>query len=152
MKTIFAIGALFLLLCCGHSGGREIAFNDISPRGYAQSVEVPGANYKTVYISGQVSVDSRGEVIGEGNLEQQTTQVFENIKVQLTKAGGTMKDLVSIDCYFTDLSGIAEFRMARDKYINLENPPASTAVQVERLVNEKFLIEISAIAVVRTPQ
>lgn len=123
-------------------------FNDVSSRGYSQSVEINDMNIKTVYISGQVPVDLNGELVGLNNLELQTEQVFKNIKRQIEKAGGTMKDIVNIDCYFTDISKIAAFRKARDKYINLERPPASTAVQIDRLINEKFMIEINAIAII----
>lgn len=101
-----------------------------------------------VFISGQVPVDSSGQVVGQGDLEKQTEQVFENIAAQVRKAGGTMNDVVKINCYFVNIAEISAFRKARDRYINLARPPASTAVQVERLINEDFLIEIDAVAVV----
>jgi enamine deaminase RidA (YjgF/YER057c/UK114 family) len=47
-----------------------------------------------------------------------------------------------------DISQLAAFREVRDRYINLANPPASTAVEVKRLFREGFLIEIEAVAVV----
>lgn len=126
----------------------SVRFIDPSPRGYSQSVEYSSGDSKMVFISGQVAVNEKGEIVGINDLEKQTDQVFKNIKAQVEKAGGTMDDIVRIGCYFTDLSKIAEFRKARDRYINLENPPASIAVEVKRLVNEDFLIEVDAVAVI----
>jgi 2-iminobutanoate/2-iminopropanoate deaminase len=48
--------------------------------------------------------------------------------------------------YFLDLSHLPEFREVRDKYINLKNPPASTAVQLPRLFRLEFLVEVEAVA------
>lgn len=148
MNRILVISILIFLLSCSNNKTANRKFNDISSRGYSQSVETNNLNTKTVYISGQVPIDINGELIGLNSLELQTEQVFKNIKKQVENAGGSMKDIVNIDCYFTDISRIEEFRKARDKFINLEAPPASTAVQIERLINEKFMIEINAIAVI----
>jgi reactive intermediate/imine deaminase len=126
----------------------NLKFVNVSPRGYSQSVEVINGNSKMIFISGQVPLNAEGDIVELNNLEKQTEQVFENIKALVEKSGGTMKDVVNIECYFTDISKIAEFRKARDKYIDRENPPASTAVQIERLANPDFLIEINAVAVV----
>jgi enamine deaminase RidA (YjgF/YER057c/UK114 family) len=111
-------------------------------------VEIENGNSKMIFISGQVPLNPEGDIVGLTDLEKQTEQVFENIKRLVEKSGGTMKDLVNIECYFTDISRVAEFRKARDKYIDPKNPPASTAVQVVRLVNPDFLIEVNAVAVV----
>ena len=123
-------------------------FNDVSPRGYSQSVEINNKVSKIIYISGQVPINSDGELVGFNNLELQTEQVFKNIKSQVEKAGGKIDDLINIDCYFTDISRIAEFRIARDKFINLKKPPANTAVEVKRLIHNDFMIEINAVAVI----
>ena len=49
---------------------------------------------KTVYVSGQVSVNVRGEVVGKGDLRAQATQAFENVRVALAAAGATFADVV----------------------------------------------------------
>jgi reactive intermediate/imine deaminase len=144
--TYLFLMLLVMVSCKTRDQQGDLKFVDVSPRGYSQSVEV--INGKMVFISGQVPLNAEGDLVELNNLEKQTEQVFENIKALVEKSGGTMKDVVSIECYFTDISRIAEFRKARDKYIDPENPPASTAVQIERLVNPDFLIEINAIAVV----
>src|SRR4051812_7906029 len=54
---------------------------------------------KTVYISGQVAVDARGEVVGKGDLKRQTEQAFENIRIALEAVGGTFRDVVKTSLF-----------------------------------------------------
>lgn len=151
MRNIYLSIVILLITSCRseNKSELELKFNSISPRGYSQSVSIVHHEATLLYISGQIPVNSDGEIVGLNDFEKQTEQVFVNIKRAIEEAGGSMNDLAKIDCYFTDLSKISEFRTARDKYINLVNPPASTVVQVERLLNEDFLIEISAVAVIK---
>ena len=115
--------------------------------GYSQAVEVrPGS--RLIYIAGQVAVDRSGKLVGEGDLRAQATQTFENLKSTLQASGASFENVVKLNSYFTDMSQLPAFREVRDKYINLANPPASTAVEVKRLFREGFLIEIEAVAVV----
>ena len=53
-----------------------------------------------------------------------------------------------LNSYLVDLSHLTDFREIRDQYVNVKNPPASTAVQVAGLFRPEFLVEIEAIAVV----
>ncbi len=76
--------------------------------------------------------------------------MFENLKAAVEAAGGSFGDIIKLNSYFLDLSHLPEFREVRNKYINLRNPPASTAVQVPRLFRSEFLVEIEAVAIVKT--
>ena len=116
-----------------------------APNGYTHVVEVTRG--KTVYISGQVSLDKSGNVVGKGDFAAQTTQVFENLKAALAAAGATFDNVVKVTMFVTDMSHIATLRTIRVKYYG-KNAPASTLVQIGRLAHEDFLIEIEAIAVV----
>ncbi|MDG3581196.1 RidA family protein [Galbibacter pacificus] len=148
-KTVILGVLIFIFGCSKQHNKTHVKFNDISQRGYSQSIEVNPRHFKTIYISGQVPVNPDGKLVGYNNLGLQTEQVFKNIKSQVEKAGGTMDDIVNLDCYFTDISKIGKFRTARDKFINLKNPPASTAVEINRLINKDFMIEINAVAVIK---
>jgi enamine deaminase RidA (YjgF/YER057c/UK114 family) len=53
---------------------------------------------------------------------------------------------VKLNIYVVDISQVPTFREVRDKFVNIENPPASTLVEVRRFVRDEFLIEIEAIA------
>jgi reactive intermediate/imine deaminase len=112
--------------------------------GYTQVVEV--RNGRTVYVSGQVAINQNGELVGQGDLAAQTRQVFENIKVGLGDSKVSFDDVVKLTFFLTDISQMQVVRDIRDMYVNTKNPPASSAVEVSKLVNDHFLIEIEAIA------
>lgn len=115
--------------------------------GYSQAVEIrPGA--RIIYIAGQVALDRSGKLVGEGDLRAQATQTFENLKAALQASGASFDNVVKLNSYFVDMAHLPAFREVRDKYVNIANPPASTAVQVSRLFREGFLVEVEAVAVV----
>ncbi len=105
---------------------------------------------KTVYVSGQVSVNARGEVVGKGDLWVQTEQTFENIKIALAAADATFRDVVKTNLYVVGLKPehVPMLREVRSRYVSAEHPPASTLVGVSALVGADWLIEIEAIAVI----
>ena len=105
----------------------------------------------TVYLSGQVPSDATGKLIGEGDFEAQVEQVFHNLKLAVEAAGGTMADIVKLNYYIVaelDPATVPKLRPIRDRYINLENPPASTFLVVTRLMRPGWLIEIEAVAAI----
>jgi enamine deaminase RidA (YjgF/YER057c/UK114 family) len=104
---------------------------------------------KTVYVSGQVSVNERGEVVGKGDLRAQVVQTFENLKHALAAVGATFRDVVKTNLYVVGLKPeqVPILREVRSRYLNAEQPPASTLVGVSALVGADWLIEIEAVAV-----
>ena len=119
------------------------------PAGYSH---VAKANHGTiVYISGQVPSDASGKMIGEGDFEAQVEQIFGNLKIAVEAAGGTMADIVKLNYYLVaevDQAIVPKLRPIRDRYINVEKPPASTFVVVSRLMRPGWLIEIEAVAAI----
>ncbi|WP_410513076.1 RidA family protein [Paenibacillus sp. BR2-3] len=113
--------------------------------GYTNVVESRSA--RTIYISGQVPLNKEGQLVGTGDLAAQTRQVFENIKSALDAAEVSFDDVVKLTFFLTDISQMQTVREIRDQYINTVNPPASSAVEVRKLIREDILIEIEAIAV-----
>jgi enamine deaminase RidA (YjgF/YER057c/UK114 family) len=109
---------------------------------------VTASGGKTVYVSGQVSVDAKGEVVGRGDLRKQTQQAFENIKHGLAAVGATFKDVVKTNLYVVGLKPehVPIIREVRRGYVSAEHPPASTLVGVSALVGADWLIEIEAVA------
>ena len=112
--------------------------------GYTQMVEVTGS--KMLYISGQIAIDPAGQVVGVGDLRAQTQQIFENLKAGLAAAGATFDHVVKLQLFLLDITQIQIVRDVRDRYVNTQFPPASTAVEVRRLFRDELLIEIDAIA------
>ena len=119
----------------------------IPPAGYSHIAKVNRGTI--VYLAGQVSSDASGKLIGEGNFEAQLEQVFRNLKIAVEAAGGTMADIVKLNIYLVaavDQAEVPKLRAIRNRYVNVENPPASTLVVVSRLARPGWLIEIEAVA------
>src|ERR1700722_194633 len=117
------------------------------PAGYSHLAKVTDGSL--VYIAGQVSADTSGQLVGEGNLEAQAEQVFKNLKAAVEAAGGSMADIIKMNVYLTaevDANEVPKFRAVRDRYVNAAAPPASTLVFVSRLARPGWLIEIEAVA------
>ena len=112
--------------------------------GYTQMVEVTGS--KMLYLSGQIAIDPAGQIVGAGDLRAQTQQVFENLKAGLAAAGATFEHVIKLQLFLLDITQIQIVRDVRDRYVNTQSPPASTAVEVRRLFRDELLIEIDAIA------
>jgi enamine deaminase RidA (YjgF/YER057c/UK114 family) len=61
-------------------------------------------------------------------------------------AGGTFRDIVKLNVYLTDTSKLADYREVRDRYVDINHPPTSTAIQVAALFRPDLLIEVEAVA------
>jgi enamine deaminase RidA (YjgF/YER057c/UK114 family) len=117
-----------------------------SPPAYSHVVEVNGPN-RTVYIAGQTGVNASGK-IAEG-FRAQAVQVMENLKIALASVGGDFEHVVKLNSYLTNIEANAnEFREVRAQHFtNKSALPAATLVQVVRLANPNFLLEVEVIAV-----
>ena len=115
---------------------------------YSHVVTATGA--RTIYISGQVSTDEEGRIVGEGDLAAQTTQVMQNLGHALKAAGASYANIVKITTYVVDYR--PEHRtvigQARAPFFAGGAPPASTLVGVSALALPEWLVEIEAVAVV----
>ena len=129
----------------------DIKFNESIEGKYSQSVEVPIGDSKMLIISGQIALDTNGEVVGKNDIVAQTHQVFKNIERQLKIANADFNDIVKLDVMLTDINLLASFIQVRKDYIDQNKPPASTVVEVNGLVNPDLLIEIDAIAIIKVP-
>jgi enamine deaminase RidA (YjgF/YER057c/UK114 family) len=114
--------------------------------GYSQVAWITGGTL--VFVAGQVALDKAGVLVGKDDFRAQTQQVFQNLKAAIEAAGGNFHDVIKLNSYLVDFSSLPAFREVRDTYINLQNPPAGTAVQVPRLFRPEFLVEVEAVAVV----
>ena len=112
---------------------------------YAPVVTVRGGT--TVYVSGLVSRDKQGNVIGKGDMAAQIRQVGENLTAALAAAGATLADLVRTQTFTTDIDEFFKHVDVRMQYFGAALP-TSTTVEVRRLSHPDFLVEVEAIAVV----
>jgi enamine deaminase RidA (YjgF/YER057c/UK114 family) len=115
---------------------------------FSQVVVATSGNTKTVYISGQVSVDQNKNLIGAGDLGVQAVQAFENLQLALMAAGATAADVVKLNIYVKDYrpEDAPLINNALRKCFPHQNLPASTWLGVQSLAKEEFLIEVDAIA------
>ena len=105
---------------------------------------------KLVYIAGQASVDSSGNLVGKGDAAAQTRQVLQNIGHVLAGAGADFSNVVEFTTYVVGRPSIQGYLQGRgevypDLFPNGDFPP-NTLLVVSGLVNEDFLVEIKAIA------
>lgn len=116
-----------------------------APFGYSQVVESTGT--RTVHVAGQVPLNARNELVGEGDFQAQVRQAFENVRQALDAVDMTFNDVVKMQFFVTDIANLPKVRDIRDEYINTDQPPASTSVQVVALFRPEVMFEMDVIAI-----
>jgi enamine deaminase RidA (YjgF/YER057c/UK114 family) len=116
---------------------------------YTHAWIVPGGS-DWLYVSGQVAVDTTGQVVGLGDIGAQVEQVFRNLDGVLAGAGFEFADIVKFTTYLVRVEDVQAYRTARepifDRYFPDRRFPASTLVVVSQLANPEMLIEIETVA------
>lgn len=111
--------------------------------GYAQAVKVED----TIYLSGQVSHDDRGNIVGLRDMEAQMRQAYANIQKVLAQYGATMDNVVDEVLFVTDMdTAFAAAVKCRQEVFSGTPVVASTIVQIQRLAFPELLIEIRCVA------
>ncbi len=100
-----------------------------------------------LFVSGCVSVDAEGNLVGVGDVVAQARQVFANIGLALAAAGASFADVVKVTTFLTDIDDRARINPVRQEVFG-DARPASTLVEVSALVLPEFLIEVEAVAVI----
>ena len=114
--------------------------------GYSQAVKVDN----TIYLSGQVSHDDKGNIVGRGDMEKQMRQAYENIKKVLAQYGATMDNVVDEVLFVTDMDAAFAARVKCKQEVfsgSSSNNPVltSTIVQIQRLAFPELMVEIRCI-------
>lgn len=102
---------------------------------------------KMIFIAGQLATDTKGEIVGRGDIRAQVRQVCENIKAALAAMGATFDDVVQTSTFVTDWAKFREALDVRQEYLG-RSLPTSTTVQVSALAHPDYMVEISAIAMI----
>jgi 2-iminobutanoate/2-iminopropanoate deaminase len=111
--------------------------------GYAQGVRVGD----TIYLSGQVSHDDQGTILGLGDMEVQMRQAYANVQKMLTQYGVTMANVVDEVLFVTDMeAAFAAAVKIRPAVFGGHPVVASTIVQIQRLAFPELMIEIKSVA------
>ena len=116
-------------------------------RSYTQVVAATGT--KTIYISGQVSWDDQGTIVGAGDIAAQANKAYQNLVVALEAAGATPSDVAKTNVYVVnyDRSMGRAINDARKAVFGVDTVPASTLIGVQALALPELMIEVEAVAV-----
>jgi enamine deaminase RidA (YjgF/YER057c/UK114 family) len=112
---------------------------------YSQAVKATGAE-TILYIAGQVAYDEAGNAAHRGDFKAQARAALQALKAQVEAGGGTLKNVVKVNTYLTDIRHRADYGPIREEFFG-KKMPAHTLVAVAALAQPEFLIEIEAIAV-----
>jgi 2-iminobutanoate/2-iminopropanoate deaminase len=127
-------------------GVTEIKTSKLSrPLGvFSQALKVSGPG-GFVFVSGLTSRAPDGSVIGVGDVALQTETILQNLRAVLEEAGGGLDNVVKVTVFIRDMHHFKEIHEVRRRYFR-EPYPASTMVEVSRMVSPEHLIEIEATA------
>jgi 2-iminobutanoate/2-iminopropanoate deaminase len=126
---------------------RKIIRTDSAPAPVGPYNQAIAASGQMVFVAGQIPLDPvTGQIVGEGDVAQQTERVIANLKAILEAAGATMQDVVKTTVFLANMNDFAAMNGVYARYFEDTTAPARACVEVSRLPKD-VLVEIECIAV-----
>jgi 2-iminobutanoate/2-iminopropanoate deaminase len=113
---------------------------------YSPGLLVEHGGQSTLYVTGQLAVDAKGNVVAPYDAAQQTEFVFSLIGSILKAAGMGFQDVVKVQTFLTHMPDFEKFSPIRNRYF-AENKPVSTLLEIRGLAREGCCVEIEVMAV-----
>jgi enamine deaminase RidA (YjgF/YER057c/UK114 family) len=107
--------------------------------GYSRAVRVGDR----IYVTGTTATDERGEIVGVGDAYAQAAQAIKNIERALARLGAGLEHVVRTRMFVTDISRWEEYGRAHGEFFR-DVMPATSMIEISRLIDERMLIEIEA--------
>ena len=112
-----------------------------NPPGYSHVVK----DGKTIYVAGQLSRNSAGETVGEGNFSSQAEQAFKNVQAALESVGSNRRHIMMMNVFMTQREDIPEHRVLRAKFVPEDALSVSTLILSSGLADPVFPIEVEVV-------
>ncbi len=107
--------------------------------GYSRAVKVG----TRIYVTGTTATNENGEIVGAGDAYAQTVQAIKNIEKALQALGATLENVVRTRMFVTDISRWEEYGRAHGEFFR-EILPATSMVEISKLIDAQMLVEIEA--------
>lgn len=113
---------------------------------YSHGYKIESADMVMIFTTGQIALDKDGNVVAPDSVEDQAEFIFKSLQIILNEVDSSLDDVVKATIYLTDINDFSKISPIRNRYFK-NSEPASTLVEVNKLVKEGCKIEIEVVAI-----